>query len=133
MRVSVYSSIAGAPLCKEDCTYPWFDDPTLEKVFSFIREIHRYTPPGLSFNPDEPQVYHQLSLGVTAYQVAANWHVNYARENDAVDDVQYGLIPMPDDGGDFVATVNIGVGQHRRRPSVQFGDDVTAVIALLAL
>ncbi|MGI6375286.1 MAG: ABC transporter substrate-binding protein [Anaerolineae bacterium] len=103
MRVSVYSSIAGAPLCKEDCTYPWFDDPTLEKVFSFIREIHRYTPPGLSFNPDEPQVYHQLSRGVTAYQVAANWHVNYARENDAVDDVQYGLIPMPDDGGNFVS------------------------------
>jgi len=74
MRFNVYGCMAGAPMCKNDCQDPYFDDPKLEKVLAFLRELNRYTPPGLTWNPDEAQVYSQLHAGVSAYQIGANWH-----------------------------------------------------------
>jgi ABC-type glycerol-3-phosphate transport system substrate-binding protein len=74
LRFAVYSKTAGADLATED-VQPWFNNPKSEKVLTFLRELHRFTPPGLSFNPDEGQVYSQLFQGVSAMQICGSWHV----------------------------------------------------------
>jgi len=99
MRYNVYGSMAGAPMCKNDCLDPYFDDPKLEKPLAFLRELNRYTPPGLTWNPDEAQVYSQLHAGVSAYQIGANWHMTWAEQYEVEDVVQYGPLPLPDEGG----------------------------------
>ena len=99
MRYNVYGTMAGAPMCKNDCMDPYFDDPKLEKALAFIRELNRYTPPGLTWNPDEAQVYSQLHAGVSAYQIGANWHMQWAEQYEVEDVVQYGPLPLPDEGG----------------------------------
>jgi ABC-type glycerol-3-phosphate transport system substrate-binding protein len=105
MRYNVFAGQNGAPMCKEDCTFPYFDDPKLEPVLAFLREVNRYTPPGLTFNPNEPQVYSQLHQGVSAYQIGANWHIQWAREHGIEDSVQYGPVPLPPGGQRVSRTV----------------------------
>jgi multiple sugar transport system substrate-binding protein len=96
-RIAVYMKQAGADMCSDDCTYPWFDNPKAEEVLSFLREINRYTPPGLTFNPDEGQVYTQLFLGKSAYQICGSWHVGWAKDS-GLDNAMYSGIPIPAGG-----------------------------------
>jgi ABC-type glycerol-3-phosphate transport system substrate-binding protein len=98
LRFAVYSKTAGADLAKEEDVYPWFNNPKSEKVLTFLREIHRFTPPGLSFNPDEGQVYSQLFQGKSAYQIAGSWHVQWAKDQ-GLDNAMYSPIPIPDVDG----------------------------------
>lgn len=96
-RIAVYLAQAGAPMCKENCTYPYFNNPDAVPVMEFLREINRYTPPGLTFNPDEGQVYSQLFQGVSAYQVAGSWHPAWAIQSGC-EDCRYSSVPIPADG-----------------------------------
>jgi len=105
MRYNVYAGAAGAPMYEDDPPYPYFDDPKLEPVLAFLRQINEYTPPGLTWNPDEGAVYQQLHQGVTAYQMGANWHLNWAREYGVDDVIQYGPIPLPKGGQEVSRTV----------------------------
>ena len=98
LRFAVYSKTAGADLAQGDDVHPWFNNPKSEKVLSFLREIHRFTPPGLSFNPDEGQVYTQLFQGKSAYQIAGSWHVNWAKDQ-GLENAMYSGIPIPDEDG----------------------------------
>jgi multiple sugar transport system substrate-binding protein len=98
LRFAVYHKTAQAELCQEDCTMPYFNNPASERVLTFLREIHRSAPPGLSFNPDEGEVYTQLFLNRSAYQVAGGWHVNWARET-GLENARYSAIPIPDEDG----------------------------------
>lgn len=97
LRFAVYSKTAGADLAKEDVS-PWFNNPKSEKVLAFLRAIHKFTPPGLSFNPDEGQVYTQLFKGVSAYQLCGSWHVKWAKDT-GLDNALYSGIPIPDEEG----------------------------------
>jgi multiple sugar transport system substrate-binding protein len=97
LRFAVYHKTAGAELATED-VYPWFNNPASERVLTFLREIHRFTPPGLSFNPEEGQVYGQLFQGVSAYQIAGSWHVKTAKDN-GLENAMYSPIPIPDEDG----------------------------------
>jgi len=98
LRFAVYSKTAGADLAKAEDVYPWFNNPKSEKVLTFLREIHRFTPPGLSFNPDEGQVYSQLFQGKSAYQIAGSWHVKWAKDS-GLNNAMYSAIPIPDEDG----------------------------------
>lgn len=98
LRFAVYHKTAQAELSQEDGTMPYFNNPGSERVLTFLREIHRHTPPGLSFNPDEGEVYTQLFLGRSAYQVAGGWHVNWARDV-GLENARYSAIPIPDVDG----------------------------------
>jgi multiple sugar transport system substrate-binding protein len=97
LRFAVYSKTAGADLATEE-VQPWFDNPKSEKVLTFLREIHRFTPPGLSFNPDEGQVYSQLFQGVSAMQICGSWHVRWAKDT-GLENARYSAIPIPDEEG----------------------------------
>lgn len=97
LRFAVYSKTAGADLAKEDVS-PWFDNPASEKVLTFLRDLHKSTPPGLSFNPDEGQVYTQLFKGVSAMQICGSWHVKWAQDS-GLDNAKYSAIPIPDQEG----------------------------------
>lgn len=97
LRFAVYSKTAGADLATED-VQPWFNNPKSEKVLTFLRELHRFTPPGLSFNPDEGQVYSQLFQGVSAMQICGSWHVKWAQDT-GLQNAMYSAIPIPDEDG----------------------------------
>ncbi|MCC6453940.1 MAG: extracellular solute-binding protein [Caldilineaceae bacterium] len=98
LRFAVYHKTAGAELAKEEDVYPWFNNPESERVLTFLREIHRFAPPGLSFNPDEGQVYSQLFQGKSAYQIAGSWHVKWAKDQ-GLENAMYSPIPIPDENG----------------------------------
>ena len=96
-RVAVYLAQAGAPMCKDDCTYPDFNNPKAAPVMQFLREINRYTPPGLTFDPDEGRVYSQLFNGLSAYQIAGSWHIGWAASSGC-EDCRYSGVPVPEGG-----------------------------------
>lgn len=96
-RIMVYLMQAGAEIAKED-GYPWFDNPKSAPVLEFLRELNRFTPPGLTFNPDEGQVYTQLFQGKSAYQICGSWHVQWAKDS-GLDNAMYSGVPIPKDGG----------------------------------
>ena len=96
-RVAVYMKQAGADWTKEDGTTPFFDNPKAEPVLDFLRKINKFTPPGLTFNPDEGQVYTQLFKGVTAYQICGSWHVGWAKES-GLQNAMYSSVPIPKGG-----------------------------------
>jgi len=98
LRFAIYHKTAQADLCKDNCTHPWYDNPKSEKVLAFLRELHQYTPPGLSFNPDEGQVYTQLFQGVSAYQPCGAWHLQWAKDS-GLDNARYSTLPIPDEDG----------------------------------
>lgn len=96
-RIAVYLAQADARLCKDDCSYPYFDNPNAVPVLEFVRELNKYTPPGLTFNPDEAQVYMQLFQGLSAYQIAGSWHPTWA-EQSGCEDCRYSSVPIPAGG-----------------------------------
>jgi ABC-type glycerol-3-phosphate transport system substrate-binding protein len=95
-RVAVYLKQAGADIIKED-GQPWFDNPKTVQVLDFLRKINKFTPPGLTFNPDEGQVYTQLFKGISAYQICGSWHVGWAKDS-GLDNATYSGVPIPKDG-----------------------------------
>jgi len=95
-RVAVYLKQAGADIIKDD-GFPWFDNPKTVPVLDFLRKINKFTPPGLTFNPDEGQVYSQLFQGVTAYQICGSWHVQWAKDS-GLENAMYSGVPIPKDG-----------------------------------
>ena len=88
---------AGASMCKDDCTVPWFNDPKAVPVLEFLRELNKTTPPGLTFEPDQGKLFDQLNKGVTAYQVAGSWFVPWSPAQGCKD-CRYSSIPLPPDG-----------------------------------
>ncbi|MCX6050493.1 MAG: extracellular solute-binding protein [Chloroflexi bacterium] len=98
LRFAVYSKTAGADLDKDEGKTPWFNNPKSEKVLTFLRQIHKFTPPGLSFNPDEGQVYSQLFKGVSAMQICGSWHVKWAKDS-GLQNAKYSPVPIPDKDG----------------------------------
>lgn len=96
-RVAVYLAQAGVSLCKDDCTKPYFNDPKAVQVYDFLRKVNKFTPPGLTFNPDEGTQYSQLHKGVSAYQMAGAWHVSWGIENGCTS-CAYSDVPLPKDG-----------------------------------
>ena len=119
-RVAVYLTQANAPMCSEDCTQPWFNNPDAVPVMEFLREINKYTPPGLTFDPDEGRVYTQLFNGISAYQIAGSWHVGWAKESGC-EDCRYSGIPIPEGGQPasiIVANVMYAVLKESEHPDV---------------
>lgn len=96
-RIAAYLAQAQASLCRDDCSYPYFNNPEAVPVYEFIRALYQYTPPGLAFNANEGQVYEQLFLGLSAYQIAGSWHPVWAREKGC-DHCRYSAIPIPENG-----------------------------------
>lgn len=106
LRWNALARTAGATMCKNDCNDPHFDDPKLEGVLAFVREINRYTPPGLTWNPAQAQVDQSVYKGTCAYGWAANQHYQFAKEHKIEDIIQYEAIPIPDEGG-INATITV--------------------------
>ena len=107
-------------MCSEDCTQPWFNNPDAVPVMEFLREINKYTPPGLTFDPDEGRVYTQLFNGISAYQIAGSWHVGWAKESGC-EDCRYSGIPVPEGGQPasiIVANVMYAVLKESEHPDV---------------
>ncbi|MBA3943070.1 MAG: sugar ABC transporter substrate-binding protein [Herpetosiphonaceae bacterium] len=104
-RVAVYMAQSDAPMCKDNCTTPFFNNPKAIPVLEFLRKINKFTPPGLTFNADEGQVYTQLFQNKSAYQIAGSWHTAWAKENKCPD-CRYSPIPIPAGGHD--ASVIVG-------------------------
>ncbi|MBI5029071.1 MAG: extracellular solute-binding protein [Chloroflexi bacterium] len=96
-RIALFMAQSGASLCKNNCTDPYFNNPKAIPVLEFIRELNRSTPPGLTFNPDEEQVYSQLFQGISAYQIAGSWHPKWAKDSGC-EDCRYSSVPLPDGG-----------------------------------
>jgi multiple sugar transport system substrate-binding protein len=76
---------------------PAFNDPKAVKTYEFLRELNKYTPPGLTFEGDEGKLYSQLFAGVSAYQMAGGWHVGWAKESKCAD-CRYSEPPLPAGG-----------------------------------
>ncbi len=97
-RLAVYFQQLGVTLNKADAfDQPNFNDKNGAQVWEFVRKINAFTPPGLSFEPDEGKVYTQLFAGKSAQQIAGSWFVSWAKQNKAMND-QYGSVPIPTGG-----------------------------------
>jgi multiple sugar transport system substrate-binding protein len=97
-RIAAFLAQADAALCRDDaCTEPYFDNPKAAPVLKFVRELNRFTPPGLTFNPHEGQVYGALYQDLTAYQIAGSWHPVWAQASGCTD-CRYSAIPIPTGG-----------------------------------
>lgn len=96
-RVAVFLAQANTPMCQDNCTKPYFNNPHAVPVMEFLRELNRYTPPGLTFNPDEDQVYSALFQGRSAYQIAGSWHPDWAKKMGC-QDCRYSAVPIPANG-----------------------------------
>jgi len=119
-RIAAYMAQAGAPLCQDNCTQPYFNNPGAVPVLEFIREIYQSTPPGLAFNPHEGQVYEQLFHGLSAYQIAGSWHPGWAKDAGC-EDCRYSAIPVPEDGQPasmIVGNVIYAVLQQSENPEI---------------
>jgi ABC-type glycerol-3-phosphate transport system substrate-binding protein len=97
LRLAVYLSQANAPLCKNNCSEPWFNNPQAVPVYQFIRNLNKTTPPGLAFNSDEASVYSQMFKNKTAFQIAGSWYVNWSKQNGC-QDCRYSVVPLPSSG-----------------------------------
>jgi multiple sugar transport system substrate-binding protein len=119
-RVAVYLAQADAPMCQDNCTKPFFNNPKAVPVLEFLRELNTYTPPGLTFNPDEGQVYTQLFQNKSAFQIAGSWHTNWAKDNECPD-CRYSTVPLPKDGKPasvIVGNVIYAVLQQSKHPEL---------------
>ena len=97
LRIAVFLAQANAPICQDHCTKPYFNNPRAVPVMEFLRELNHYTPPGLTFNPNEGQLYAALHQGYSAYQIGASWYPNEAR-NSGCQDCRYSPVPIPENG-----------------------------------
>lgn len=119
-RIAAYMAQAGASICQDDCTQPYFNNPDAVPVLEFIRELYQYTPPGLAFNPHEGQVYEQLFRGQSAYQIAGSWHPGWAKDIGC-EDCRYSAIPVPEGGQPasmIVGNVIYAVLQQSEHPEI---------------
>ncbi|MEO7912973.1 MAG: sugar ABC transporter substrate-binding protein [Roseiflexaceae bacterium] len=119
-RVAVYLAQAGAPLCKDECSKPNFNDPKAIPVMEFLRNINKQTPPGLTFNPDEGAVYQQLWQGKSAYQIAGSWHTNGAKDAGCTE-CRYSSVPLPKGGTPasvVVGNAMYGVLKQSKNPNI---------------
>lgn len=97
-RLAVFLAQLDAALCEDpDCTYPYFNNPRAVPVMEFIRALNQSTPPGLTFNPHEGQVYEAMYQGLTAYQIGGSWHPGWA-VSAGCEDCRYSAVPVPADG-----------------------------------
>ncbi|OQY46576.1 MAG: hypothetical protein B6242_07350 [Anaerolineaceae bacterium 4572_78] len=97
LRIAVFLAQTDASLCRNDCTEPYFNNPKALPVMTFLRQLNQYTPPGLTANPEEGQVYVALFHGQSAYQIAGSWHPDWAKREDC-EDCRYSAVPIPQDG-----------------------------------
>ena len=120
-RVAVYMQQSGASLTKaDDPFYPNFNDPKSVPVWEFVRKVHKFTPPGLSFEADEGKVYTQLFQGKSALQIAGSWHTSWSKAS-GLENAIYGLVPYPKDGNPasyVVGNVIFGVMAATKLPDV---------------
>lgn len=96
-RIAVFLTQNNAPICRNNCTEPYFNNPNVIPVMEFIRQLNQYTPPGLTTNPDEGQVYSALFEGRSAYQIAGSWHPGWASDSGC-EDCRYSAVPIPEGG-----------------------------------
>lgn len=97
-RLAVYLQQLGVTINKPDAfDQPDFANKAGAPVWEFVRKLNAYTPPGLSFEPDEGKVYTQLYAGKTAQQIAGSWYVSWAKQNK-FEKAQYGAVPIPTGG-----------------------------------
>lgn len=131
-RVAVLLAQAGAELCQNDCTYPYFNDPNAVPVYDFIREINKYTAPGLTFEPDEGKIYTQLFEGKSAYQIAGSWHPKWSSEWHSVkcEDCRYSGVPLPPGGAP--ASIIVGNGVYAVTAQSKHPDQAAAFVKLMA-
>ena len=119
-RIAVFLAQSGAEMCQDNCTKPYFNNPDAVPVLEFVRELHRTTPPGLAFNPNEGQVYEQLFRGLSAYQIAGSWHPGWA-EAVGCEDCRYSAVPIPEGGQPasmIVGNVIYAVLQQSEHPEI---------------
>jgi len=122
-RNYVYLLQSGADMAKPGAgglDVPAFNDPKAVKVYEFLRELNKYTPPGLTFESDEGKLYSQLFAGVSAYQMAGGWHVSWAKENKCTD-CRYSAPPLPAGGKPasvIVANVIYGALKTSKNPKL---------------
>ena len=122
-RNYVYLLQSGADMSKPGAgglDVPAFNDPKAVKAYEFLRELNKYTPPGLSFESDEGKLYSQLFAGVSAYQMAGGWHVSWAKENKCAD-CRYSAPPLPAGGKPasvIVANVIYGALKTSKNPTL---------------
>jgi multiple sugar transport system substrate-binding protein len=121
-RDYVYLLQSGANMAKADpvtgLDYPFFNDPKAVPVYEFLRKLEKQSVPGLAFEPDEGKVYSQLFLGLSAYQMAGGWHVQWAKDTGCTN-CQYSAIPLPPGGSPatvVVANVIYGVMKTSKHP-----------------
>jgi ABC-type glycerol-3-phosphate transport system substrate-binding protein len=140
-RIYVYLLEAGADMARPDVEtgldFPYFNDPNAVQVYEFLREIAKTTPPGLLFDADEGRVYTQLFQGVSAYQMAGGWHVQWAKDSGCTN-CQYSTVPLPEGGQPatvVVANVIYGIMNTCKYPEaaaewIRFTqrDDVQALV-----
>ncbi len=129
-RIAVYLAQMDAALCSDpDCTYPYFNNPRAVPVIEFIRELNRYTPPGLTFNTHEGMVYEAMYQGLTAYQIAGSWHPGLAQAAGC-DQCRYSSIPVPADG--HAASLVVGNVVYAVLSQSRYPDLAAAWVAFLA-
>lgn len=97
LRIAVFLAQADAPICQDKCSKPYFNNSRAVPVMEFIRELNRYTPPGLTSNPDEGQVYSALYQGCSAYQIAGSWYPDIAKASGC-HNCRYSPVPIPENG-----------------------------------
>ena len=128
-RVAVLTAQAGADLCQNDCSFPYFNNPNAVQVYEFLREINKYTPPGLTFEPDEGKVYTQLFEGKSAYQIAGSWHPGWA-EGSGCADCRYSGVPIVEGGSP--ASIIVGNGIYGVTAQSKYPDQAANFVKLLA-
>lgn len=137
-RLAIFHAQLDAMPCSGDlCNIPYFDNPAMIPVMEFVRELSQYTPPGLITNNNEGQVYEALFRGISSYQIAGSWHINWARETGC-EDCRYSAIPYPREGHPasiIVGNVLVGAPTNSQHPelalewlSLMLRDDVQALI-----
>lgn len=97
-RIACYLAQMDVLLCQgEDCSYPYFNDPNSIPALELIRDLNKYTPPGLTLEAHEGMVYMAMYEGLSAYQIAGSWHPGWA-EAEGCSSCQYSPIPVAEEG-----------------------------------
>ena len=104
MKWFVYMKQSNVEITKGEPPYPWFDNEEATKVYEFNRELHRYSPPGLAFNPSPAEMHASVMTGLTAYHQVGSWQYGQA-VNTGLKNPIIGPIPAPSDGRSVSVTV----------------------------
>ena len=130
IRNVVWMKSAGADVCKDGCTTPWFDNPKAVPVWEFHRQILPFTPPNSIF-VTTGDMYWKLPEGTHAYQMCAVWHITGMRDR-GLEDARYSLIPYPDDiEGGRTASNTIGNAINGVLTASRHPDEAAALVKVL--